>query len=145
MTSQRCLSVGKVAPPSQKHGRCSLTGDRWCTFYALVVIFVRVCGRYVRAEKVFIEDAIMMVAIAPLFIRMGLAHVVLTHGTNNVVTTGLSEEDIRRRVVGSQVVLASRIMYTVLWVPIHPSGHKKLTQNPVYGQSNSASVFSSEL
>lgn len=99
-----------------RHDKPTLLVSWWCTFYALVVIFVRVCGRYVRAEKVFIEDAIMMVAIAPLFIRMGLAHVVLTHGTNNVVTTGLSEEDIRRRVVGSQVVLASRIMYTVfLW------------------------------
>jgi hypothetical protein len=55
----------------------------------------------------------MMVAVIPLFIRMGLAHVVLLHGTNNVNTTGLTTNDIRRREIGSQVVLASRIFYTI--------------------------------
>jgi len=58
----------------------------------------------------------MMLAIIPLFIRMGLAHIVLIKGTNNVDTTGLTAHDIERRVTGSQVVLASRIMYTTfLW------------------------------
>jgi len=84
----------------------------WCTFYAVTVILFRVCGRYVRTEKIFTEDGIMLLAIVPLFIRMALIHVVLLYGTNNAVVTKLSVEDVRRREIGSQLVLVSRIMYT---------------------------------
>ncbi|TVY88531.1 hypothetical protein LAWI1_G004578 [Lachnellula willkommii] len=88
----------------------------WCTFYAVTVILFRVCGRYVRAEKIFTEDGIMLLAIVPLFLRMALIHVVLLFGTNNAVITNLSVEDVRRREIGSQLVLVSRIMYTTyLW------------------------------
>ena len=83
----------------------------WCTFYALTVIILRIGGRYVRAEKVFAEDGIMLLAIMPLVMRMAFIHVILLFGTNNTVTTDLSASDIRRREIGSQLVLASRIMY----------------------------------
>lgn len=83
----------------------------WCTVYAVTVIFFRVCGRYVRTERIFAEDGIMVIAIVPLFFRMALVHVVLLYGTNNVASTELSAEDIRRREIGSQLVLVCRIMY----------------------------------
>lgn len=83
----------------------------WCTFYAITIIFFRVCGRYIRTEKVFVEDGLMIVAIVPLLMRMAFIHVVLLHGTNNKVTTGLTDLEIRHRKTGSQLVLASRIMY----------------------------------
>lgn len=90
--------------------------SRWCTFYSLAVIVIRTCGRYIRAEKVFIEDGIMMLAIIPLFVRMGFVHVVLLFGTNNVQTAGLLAGQIHRREIGSKIVLLSRITYTVyLW------------------------------
>jgi len=88
----------------------------WCTGYAITVIAVRVFGRYVRTEKVYAEDAIMMLAILPLLMRAAFVHVVLLYGTNNTQTLGLSELEIHRRETGSQMVLASRIMYaTYLW------------------------------
>jgi len=43
---------------------------------------------------------------------MALIHVVLLYGTNNAVVTKLSVEDVRRREIGSQLVLVSRI---ILW------------------------------
>jgi hypothetical protein len=83
----------------------------WCTFYAITIIIIRVCGRYVRTEKIFSEDGTMLLAIIPLLIRMAFVHVVLLFGTNNTVTTDLTAEGIRRREIGSRLVLASRIMY----------------------------------
>lgn len=81
--------------------------------YAFAIILVRLGGRYVRAEKVFLEDAIMMGAIIPLLIRMGFVQIVLSHGTNNTVTDGLSNFDISKRELGSQMVMASRVFYAV--------------------------------
>lgn len=83
----------------------------WCTAYALAVILLRFCGRYVRAEKVFLEDGVMVFAIVPLLIRMAFIHVVLVYGTNNTQTDGLSEKSIHNREIGSQLVLTSRIFY----------------------------------
>ncbi len=90
----------------------------WCTIYALTIIVVRLCGRYVRAEKIFTEDGIMIFAITPILIRMSLVHVVLLYGTNNTQTDGLSDRDILRRQTGSQLVLASRIFYAASYVQL---------------------------
>ncbi|PBP16071.1 putative integral membrane protein [Diplocarpon rosae] len=88
----------------------------WCTVYAAVVILTRFCGRYIRTEKVFLADGIMLAAIVPLFTRMALVHLVLIYGTNNVQTYGLSAQSIRDREVGSHIVLASRVFYAAyLW------------------------------
>lgn len=83
----------------------------WCTCYAIAIIVIRFCGRYVRAEKVFLEDAIMLLAITPLLVRMGFVHIVLRNGTNNTITDGLSAQNIQQRELGSQLVLAARISY----------------------------------
>lgn len=83
----------------------------WCTFYAITIILIRFCGRYVRTEKVFREDGTMLLAIVPLLLRMAFVHVVLLFGTNNTITVNLTDVDIRHREIGSRLVLASRIMY----------------------------------
>ena len=83
----------------------------WCTGFALAIILVRLFSRYVRTEKFFREDKVMFGSIVPLLLRMGMVHVVLLWGTNNVVTMDLSETDTRHRVVGSKIVLAARITY----------------------------------
>ncbi|KAL2844247.1 hypothetical protein BJX68DRAFT_269775 [Aspergillus pseudodeflectus] len=88
----------------------------WATGVSLAIILTRVSGRYVRIERLFREDKIMMASIIPLLTRMALVHVVLIWGTNNTTLEGLSEEDIRHREIGSKLVLVSRICYAMfIW------------------------------
>ncbi|KAI9648512.1 hypothetical protein NHQ30_003147 [Ciborinia camelliae] len=88
----------------------------WCTCFAITIILFRISGRYVRTEKIYLEDGIMMLAIIPLLMRMAFVHVILMFGTNNSLTLGLTSEDVRKRMIGSQLVLVSRIMYAAyLW------------------------------
>lgn len=56
----------------------------------------------------------MALSIIPLMLRMGLVHVILLWGTNNAITTGLTDADLRHREIGSRLVLGSRIMYAAL-------------------------------
>lgn len=86
----------------------------WCTGFALAIIVVRLAGRYVRAEKLFREDKIIAWSIIPLLGRMALVHLVLIWGTNNAITTGLTDVQLRHREIGSKLVLVSRIMYAAL-------------------------------
>ena len=89
----------------------------FCTIFSLVVILIRVIGRWVRTERLFREDKVMLWSIIPLMIRMAFAHVVLIYGTNNTETSALSDEDIQNRSTGSRLVLASRIFYAIyIWV-----------------------------
>jgi hypothetical protein len=100
-------------PTDSRENKPSILVSWWCTVYAVTIILFRICGRYIRTERVYAEDGIMLLAIIPLFIRMALAHVILLYGTNNTVVTGLTAENIHHRELGSRLVLASRIMYDV--------------------------------
>lgn len=105
------------SPPrakSKAEDNATLLVSWWCTGFALAIILVRLTGRYTRTEKLFREDKIMALSIIPLLARMGLVHIVMIWGTNNAVTTGLTQIDIEHREIGSRVVLASRIMYAAL-------------------------------
>jgi hypothetical protein len=86
----------------------------WATGFSLAIIVVRLCGRYMRVERFFPEDKVMMISVIPLVIRMVLVHFVLTLGTNNTTTTNLTEQDILNREIGSKLVLAARIFYAIL-------------------------------
>lgn len=86
----------------------------WATIFSLVIIVVRLCGRYIRVERFFTEDKVMMISVIPLLIRMVLVHFVLILGTNNTTTIGLTEKEIANRELGSKLVLAARIFYAVL-------------------------------
>ncbi|KAL4934293.1 putative integral membrane protein Pth11-like [Aspergillus undulatus] len=89
----------------------------WATGVSLAIIVTRVCGRYVRIERLFREDKIMMASIIPLLVRMAFVHVVLIYGTNNTKVDGLTDEDIRHREIGSRLVLAARIFYAIfIWM-----------------------------
>ncbi|GES59321.1 putative integral membrane protein [Aspergillus terreus] len=88
----------------------------WATGFSLAIIVTRVCGRYIRIERFFPEDKVMMASIIPLVIRMAFVHMVLVYGTNNTKTEGLSAEDIHHRELGSKLVLAARIFYAIfIW------------------------------
>ncbi|KAK3317303.1 hypothetical protein B0T19DRAFT_446272 [Cercophora scortea] len=92
----------------------------WTTILCTFIILLRMSGRYIRVERLFPEDQIAGLAIIPLFLRMGLVHVILVYGTNNV---DLNDEnlrptdaELRRRAIGSGLVLLSRIIYpAALW------------------------------
>lgn len=57
----------------------------------------------------------MFLAVIPLLIRMGLIHVVLLWGTNNVdLSGGFTAEELKHREIGSKLVLATRIFYAML-------------------------------
>ena len=89
----------------------------WATGFSIIIILIRVMGRFVRTEKLFREDKIMFWSIIPLLIRMGFVHVVLIWGTNNTVTLGLDAEDIHHREIGSKLVLAARVFYAIfIWI-----------------------------
>lgn len=88
----------------------------WATGFSLAIILVRVCGRYVRTERLFREDWVMALSIIPLLIRMGFVHVVLIWGTNNVISDGLTRQQIHQREIGSRMVLGARIFYALfIW------------------------------
>ncbi|KAF3398418.1 hypothetical protein F1880_006279 [Penicillium rolfsii] len=88
----------------------------WATGFSLAIIIVRLCGRYVRIERFFPEDKVVMLSIIPLAIRMVLVHFVLVFGTNNTQTAGLTQDQIDKRVIGSKLVLAARIFYAIfIW------------------------------
>ena len=85
----------------------------WATGCSVFIILARVIGRYVRAMRLFRDDWWMLGSIIPLMIRLGLAHVVLKHGTNNTQAEGMSLEEIHKREIGSGVVLAARVFFAL--------------------------------
>ncbi|KUJ17227.1 uncharacterized protein LY89DRAFT_585462 [Mollisia scopiformis] len=113
------MSIYSSPPPARTFhdDKATLLVCWWCTIFAAVIILFRVCGRYIRTEKLFREDWLAFACLIPLFIRMAFVHVILLFGTNNAITTGLSDEDIWRRSIGSRLVLVSRIFYAAtLWM-----------------------------
>lgn len=92
----------------------SLLVSWWVTIFSLTIILFRLGGRWIRTERLFLEDKIMALSIIPLLVRMGFTHLVLRNGTNNTVTAGLSAADIANREYGSQMVLGARIFYAML-------------------------------
>jgi hypothetical protein len=101
-------------PETKLQNNPTLLVSWWSTGFSLVIILIRICGRYIRSEELFTEDRVMLVSIVPLLIRMGFVHVILIWGTNNTKTAGLSDLEIQRREIGSRLVLASRIFYALL-------------------------------
>src|ERR1700760_2151911 len=84
-------------PESQSHA--TLLWTWFCTIMSLAVIVIRIFGRLSRNGQLFREDRVMLLSIIPLMARMGLIHVVLIWGTNNVdLSVGLSPEDIDHRI-----------------------------------------------
>ncbi|KAH8597209.1 hypothetical protein B0O99DRAFT_651062 [Bisporella sp. PMI_857] len=113
------MSIYSLPPPARtfRDDKPTLLVCWWCTIFAAVIILFRVCGRYIRTEKLFKEDVLAFACTVPLFIRMALVHVILIYGTNNAVTTGLTADEIYRRSIGSRLVLASRVFYAAtLWM-----------------------------
>lgn len=112
------MGIYSSPPPARSFhdDKATLLVCWWCTIFAAVVILFRVCGRYIRTERLFKEDWLAFACLIPLLGRMAVVHVILLFGTNNTVTTGLTDEQIHRRAIGSRLVLVSRIFYAATWV-----------------------------
>ncbi|KAF8455180.1 hypothetical protein BGX38DRAFT_216576 [Terfezia claveryi] len=104
----------------------------WCSLFSVFLIFSRLFWRFSRLSKAYKDDWWMVASIIPLGIRLGLAHLVLIWGTNNISLAGFDEfrkprdggeyvkwgldEEIRRRENGSKCILAARVAYTAfIW------------------------------
>ena len=88
-----------------------------CTFVALVFILIRFLCRRMRGEKfmLFHDDVWMGVALVPLLLRLGISHAVIVNGTSTTkITTPLSNDAVERRVLGSKLVLVTRVLYPAL-------------------------------
>ena len=67
------------------------------------------------------DDVWMGISLVPLIVRLGVVHVVLAYGTNNIdrkasPVEDMSEVEIKQRITGSKMILAARIFYAGLWV-----------------------------
>lgn len=85
----------------------------------VVLVFVRLIWRYRRGERMYPDDIWMGVSLGPLLIRLGLIHMVLVYGTNNinydeVDLLGMNPVQVQRRVIGSKLILLTRITYAGL-------------------------------
>ncbi|KFA61944.1 hypothetical protein S40285_02809 [Stachybotrys chlorohalonatus IBT 40285] len=115
------MSLYSEAPPWRefRFDKPSLLVCWWITLFCTVIILLRVAGRFIRTERLFIEDKIAALALVPLYGRMAMVHIVLLYGTNNVSLGDhvLSQQELRNREIGSRLVLVSRILYAAtLWI-----------------------------
>ncbi|KAL9583053.1 MAG: hypothetical protein Q9212_002933 [Teloschistes hypoglaucus] len=115
MNAPRSIYSSPPHAKSSKADHPTLLVSWWCTGFGLAIILVRICGRYIRTERLFREDKIMALSMIPLLGRMALIHVVMIWGTNNATNDGLTAQDISHREIGSKLVLASRIIES-LWI-----------------------------
>ncbi|KAG6033941.1 hypothetical protein E4U41_006763 [Claviceps citrina] len=91
----------------------------WATSFCTLMILLRITGRFIRTERLFIEDKVAAVAIIPLNLRMACVHYVLRYGTNNADFTGLrlTATEVRQKALASGLVLVSRFCYAAtLWI-----------------------------
>lgn len=91
----------------------------WATSFCTLMILLRVTGRFIRTERLFIEDKVAALAIIPLVFRMVCVHYVLRFGTNNADFTGaqLTQAELRQKTIASGLVLLSRFFYAAtLWI-----------------------------
>jgi hypothetical protein len=139
-------AVYNATPPERRTriaNNPTLLYSWWCTIFSAVIIGIRVSGRYIRNERLFREDKIMAWSIIPLLARMGCVHVVLIWGTNNADVSHLTDPvKIRHRQIGSQLVLAARIFFALLYV--YQFNSMVLTNVcPAYGRLSSPCLNSS--
>lgn len=103
------------AVPTEFEIKPTLIMSLWCTAYAIAIILFRITGRWMRTERVWVEDIIIGLSVPVLIARTALVTFVLHYGTNNVAESDLlGAEDIRHREIGSKLVLVTRTLYATL-------------------------------
>ncbi|KAH8675114.1 hypothetical protein BGZ61DRAFT_458344 [Ilyonectria robusta] len=115
------MSIYSEAPEARPFSKDKPTAlvSIWISLFCIAIIVLRLSGRYVRVEKLLREDKIVACALIPLILRAVCVHFVLLYGTNNVNLDGLdlTQSEIDKRVIGSRLVMATRVFYAaVLWI-----------------------------
>ncbi|KAF4814866.1 hypothetical protein CGCTS75_v013192 [Colletotrichum tropicale] len=89
---------------------------------ALAVMFARLVWRKIARQEYNLGDYLTIAACVCALTRLGLIHVVLTWGTNNVTpkfrdSHNFTDEEIYRREIGSKLSLVNRVFYnSYLWL-----------------------------
>ncbi|KAK2049400.1 hypothetical protein LZ31DRAFT_457227 [Colletotrichum somersetense] len=89
---------------------------------ALSIMIVRVVWKKIAKQEFNIGDWLTLAAIVCVMTRLGLVHVVLIWGTNNVSaslrkTHTFTDEEIYRREIGSILSIVNRVFYnSYLWL-----------------------------
>ncbi|KAK2017316.1 hypothetical protein LZ32DRAFT_665186 [Colletotrichum eremochloae] len=89
---------------------------------AFSVMIVRLVSKKVAKQEFSIGDWLTIAAIVCVMTRLGLIHVVLTWGTNNVSALyrkkhTFTDEEIYRREIGSKLSIVNRVFYnSYLWL-----------------------------
>ncbi|KKY13594.1 putative pth11-type gpcr protein [Diplodia seriata] len=92
------------------------------TWFAVAIMATRLVLRKVRGQAFQVGDYLTMAAIFCAFVRLGLIHVVITWGTNNMPPTlrdktHWTPEKVYRREIGSKFALVNRVFYnSYLWL-----------------------------
>lgn len=88
------------------------------SYLAFITIAFRTGLRWYKKEKFGLEDYLMISSVVWLFMRLGLIHMVLVWGTNNVSEAirakGFTEHEIWQRSQASRMLLANRFAYNTL-------------------------------
>ena len=89
----------------------------WATScVAVVVMFVRLIGRWSAVRQLTTGDYLTLGALACLFVRLGMIHTVLEYGSSNITTAyreshSFTPQEIERRTIGSKLTIANRFFY----------------------------------
>ncbi|KAK4073914.1 hypothetical protein H0G86_003371 [Trichoderma simmonsii] len=89
---------------------------------ALLIMGVRLWGRKNARQDFNLGDRLTMAAAACALIRLGMIHVVLTWGTNNMTAAQrqdhhFTSKEIYQREIGSKLSIANRVFYnSYLWL-----------------------------
>lgn len=86
------------------------------SWLALAIMATRLALRKLRRQAFVLGDYFTMAAVFCALARLGLVHVVITWGTNNVTakfraTHHWAPGEIYRREVGSKLALVNRVFY----------------------------------
>lgn len=83
---------------------------------ALLIMAARLWGRKNARQDFNLGDRLTMAAAACALIRLGMIHVVLTWGTNNMTAAQRQDhhftpKEIYQREIGSKLSIANRVFY----------------------------------
>lgn len=95
----------------------SILPTLWATScVAVVVMAVRLIGRWSAVRHLTTGDYLTLTALACLFVRLGMIHTVLEYGSGNITTAyreshSFTPQEIERRTIGSKLTIANRFFY----------------------------------
>lgn len=91
-----------------------------CTLLGFLVCVLRLALRKWRSQAFNSGDYLTMVTCVCIIIRLVFVHLITIWGTTNTLSSearlanNLSDEEMQRRIIASQLTIANRILYNTL-------------------------------